>query len=163
MTQTTLGYGDINVVTPLGRVLACCTAIIGIVHIAFMVNLVGSCFDEAYTRFLSREEQDFKKRLEEEWGDNTEETKRKTRALSEAKGKKRTLSEIQDGSDEGSDEYALYSLAMLVAELNFRLVQMQEAPQSFSSSSCRFRLKHIMAKTRDSIEAKLKHRPRVEP
>jgi len=66
VTQTTLGYGDINVVTPLGRVLACCTAIIGIVHIAFMVNLVGSCFDEAYTRFLSREEQDFKKRLEEE-------------------------------------------------------------------------------------------------
>jgi len=66
VTQTTLGYGDINVVTPLGRLLACVTAIIGIINLAFMVNLVGSCFDEAYTRFLSREEQDFKKRLEDE-------------------------------------------------------------------------------------------------
>jgi len=77
VTQTTLGYGDINVVTPLGRLLACVTAIIGIINLAFMVNLVGSCFDEAYTRFLSREEQDFKKRLEDEWGDNVDEPKGK--------------------------------------------------------------------------------------
>jgi len=66
VTQTTLGYGDINVVTPLGRLLACITAIVGIMNLAFMINLIGSCFDEAYTRFLSREEQDFKKRLESE-------------------------------------------------------------------------------------------------
>jgi len=67
VTQTTLGYGDINVVTPIGRMLACVTAMIGIINLAFMINLVGSCFDEAYTRFLSREELDFKKKLEDEW------------------------------------------------------------------------------------------------
>jgi len=153
VTQTTLGYGDINVVTPLGRLLACVTAIIGIINLAFMVNLVGSCFDEAYTRFLSREEQDFKKRLEDEWGDNAD----------EVKGKRRLLSDIQEASDEGADEFARYSLATCVAELNLLLIQIQEGSRFLNDSSCESRLQAIMAKTRDSIEAKLKLRPRVEP
>jgi len=75
VTQTTLGYGDINVVTPLGRLLACLTAIIGIINLALMINLMGSCFDEAYTRFLSREEQDFKRRLECSMDDTTKSRK----------------------------------------------------------------------------------------
>merc|ERR1719233_2239679 len=66
VTQTTLGYGDINVVTPIGRLLACITTIIGIINLAFMINLMSSCFEEAYTRFLAKEEYEFKLRLEAE-------------------------------------------------------------------------------------------------
>jgi len=63
ITQTTLGYGDIPIVTPVGRLLACVTAYIGIINLTFMINVLGSCFDEAYTRFLAREEQKLKERL----------------------------------------------------------------------------------------------------
>jgi len=63
ITQTTLGYGDIPIVTPAGRILACVTAYIGIINLTFMINVLGSCFDEAYTRFLTREERALKERL----------------------------------------------------------------------------------------------------
>jgi len=137
------------VVTPLGRLLACVTAIVGIMNLAFMINLIGSCFDEAYTRFLSREEQDFKKRLESEWDETAE-------------GRKiRLLSNILEGSGEGSDEDLMYSLATYVAELNFWLVQMQETPESFRNTASRSKLKEIMANTRASLEAQLRNQ--VEP
>lgn len=77
--------------------------------------------------------------------------------------KKRLLCDVHEMSDEGSDEYVLYSLATCVAELNLLLVQIQEGSQSLNNSSCGSRLKAIMAKTRDSIETKLKLRPQVEP
>jgi len=145
VTQTTLGYGDINVVTPIGRMLACVTAVIGIVNLAFMINLVGSCFDEAYTRFLSREELDFYKRLEDEWNYKPDgETK-----------KSWLLSDILENSDEGSDEYLMYSVAAYVAELNFNLIIMLEAPQYFSDPVRKSRLRALMANTRNSLDAEL--------
>jgi len=63
ITQTTVGYGDIQVVTDTGRILACITAYAGIFNLTIMVNVMGSCFDEAYTRFLTNEEKNFKKEL----------------------------------------------------------------------------------------------------
>lgn len=63
ITQTTVGYGDIQVVTDTGRLLACVTAYMGIFNLTIMVNVMGSCFDEAYTRFLTKEEKNFKKQL----------------------------------------------------------------------------------------------------
>lgn len=63
ITQTTLGYGDIPITTSLGRLLACITAYIGILNLTFMINVLGSCFDEAYTRYLTREELALKKQL----------------------------------------------------------------------------------------------------
>jgi len=63
ITQTTVGYGDIQVVTDAGRFLACVTAYMGIFNLTIMVNVMGSCFDEAYTRFLTKEEKNFKKQL----------------------------------------------------------------------------------------------------
>lgn len=63
ITQTTVGYGDIHVVTDMGRLLACITAYMGIFNLTIMVNVMGSCFDEAYTRFLTKEENNFKQQL----------------------------------------------------------------------------------------------------
>jgi len=63
ITQTTVGYGDIQVVTDSGRLLACITAYTGIFNLTIMVNVMGSCFDEAYTRFLTKEEDKFKQQL----------------------------------------------------------------------------------------------------
>lgn len=63
ITQTTVGYGDIQVVTDTGRLLACITAYTGIFNLTIMVNVMGSCFDEAYTRFLTKEEDKFKQQL----------------------------------------------------------------------------------------------------
>lgn len=63
VTQTTLGYGDIAIVTVLGRFIACITAYLGIIQLTMTINVLGSCFDEAYTRFLSTKERDFKKQL----------------------------------------------------------------------------------------------------
>jgi len=63
ITQTTVGYGDIQVVTDTGRLIACITAYTGIFNLTIMVNVMGSCFDEAYTRFLTEEENKFKQEL----------------------------------------------------------------------------------------------------
>lgn len=63
ITQTTLGYGDIPIRTSLGRLFACITAYIGILNLTFMINVLGSCFDEAYTRYLTREELALKEQL----------------------------------------------------------------------------------------------------
>jgi len=63
VTQTTLGYGDIKIATEWGRLLACITAYAGIFQITIMINVMGSCFDEAYIRYLATKEKDFKKEL----------------------------------------------------------------------------------------------------
>jgi len=102
ITQTTLGYGDIPIVTPIGRLLACVTAYIGIINLTFMINVLGSCFDEAYTRFLTREEQKLKERLilelsnEELKRDLTERVAKPTRGVfpSEMKGDQASVCEI---------------------------------------------------------------------
>jgi len=63
ITQTTVGYGDVQAVTDTGRLIACITAYTGIFNLTIMVNVMGSCFDEAYTRFLTEEENKFKQEL----------------------------------------------------------------------------------------------------
>jgi len=40
---------------------ACFISYAGIFNLTIMVNIMGSCFDEAYTRFLTKDEQNFKK------------------------------------------------------------------------------------------------------
>jgi len=157
VTQTTLGYGDINVVTPMGRLLACVTAIIGIMNLAFMINLVGSCFDEAYTRFLSREEQDFRKRLESQLDNTTPiyKASRKNRRIS------RFVPSLPVVQEEANDVDVLNSLGSCVADLNFRLVQMQESPQSLHNPNFRSKLKLVMTKTRGFLGAELLYRASI--
>jgi len=71
ITQTTVGYGDIILKTDLGRMLACFISYAGIFNLTIMVNVMGSCFDEAYTRFLTKEEQNFKKQFVHEVDEKT--------------------------------------------------------------------------------------------
>lgn len=56
VTQTTLGYGDIGIVSAGGRIMACVTVIIGIINLTFAINIIGICFEEAYQRYLSQQE-----------------------------------------------------------------------------------------------------------
>jgi len=63
ITQTTLGYGDIAIVTELGRFMACITAYVGVLQLTMSINVIGSCFDEAYTRFLDKKERELKAQL----------------------------------------------------------------------------------------------------
>jgi hypothetical protein len=44
-------------------VLACLTAFAGMVNFALMINVLSSCFDEAYERFSIREERMLKEQL----------------------------------------------------------------------------------------------------
>lgn len=60
VTQTTLGYGDIYPVTSLGRLVSCVMVCVGILNITFAINIIGSCFDEAYTRYLDKEQKKIK-------------------------------------------------------------------------------------------------------
>jgi len=60
-----------------------------------------------------------------------------------------------EDSEEGSDEYLIYSVAAYVAELNFNLIIMLEAPQYFSHPVRKSRLMALMANTRNSLEAEL--------
>lgn len=161
VTQTTLGYGDVNVITPLGRLLACVTAVVGIMNLAFTINLVGSCFDEAYTRFLTREEQDFKKRLESQMDDAAQTTQ--IFSVKAPEKKKRRMSRLVQNTpvEEGNDVDTLNSLAECIADLNFRLVQMQASPQSFYNPSSKSRLTLIMAKTRGFLGAELLNRVHI--
>jgi len=163
ITQTTLGYGDINVVTPTGRLLACVTAVIGIMNLAFMINLVGSCFDEAYTRFLTREEQDFKKRLESQMDNAVQPTQIYTAKAPERKIRRmsRFVPNIPVFQEEGNDIDTINTLAGCVADLNFRLVHMQESPQSFYNPSAKSKLTSIMARTRGFLGAELLNRVHI--
>ncbi|WP_417307428.1 ion transporter [Devosia sp.] len=49
-TLTTVGYGDVYPVTPIGRLFASITAVIGIGLIALPAGIVASAFSEAFTR-----------------------------------------------------------------------------------------------------------------
>ena len=44
VTITTVGYGDIVPITIPGRIIACCTMIIGVVSISFPITIIGSNF-----------------------------------------------------------------------------------------------------------------------
>jgi len=54
ITMTTLGYGDQYPNTVMGKIISCTTVIIGIIYLTFAINIIGSCFDEAYGRYLKR-------------------------------------------------------------------------------------------------------------
>jgi small neutral amino acid transporter SnatA (MarC family) len=54
ITMTTLGYGDQYPNTVIGKIISCITVIMGIMYLTFAINIIGSCFDEAYGRYLKR-------------------------------------------------------------------------------------------------------------
>jgi voltage-gated potassium channel len=49
-TLTTVGYGDVYPITPLGKVLAGCTAIIGVGLIAMPTGILSAAFSEVFQR-----------------------------------------------------------------------------------------------------------------
>ncbi len=50
VTITTVGYGDIAPVTPLGKVIGVCTAVLGILMIALPTGVMGAAFVEELNR-----------------------------------------------------------------------------------------------------------------
>jgi len=112
ITQTTVGYGDIQVVTDAGRLIACIAAYTGIFNLTIMVNVMGSCFDEAYTRFLTEEENKFKEELCEKMTDNS---------ISEVENSYFTNlgAESKPGSTDSSYEEISCKLIKIVASLNY--------------------------------------------
>jgi len=55
VVQTTLGYGDIFPITPAGYVGTCVSVLVGLLNITFAINIMDSCFGEAYACFLESE------------------------------------------------------------------------------------------------------------
>jgi voltage-gated potassium channel len=49
-TLTTVGYGDVYPITPLGKVLAGCTAIVGVGLIAMPTGILSAAFSEVFQR-----------------------------------------------------------------------------------------------------------------
>jgi len=149
VTQTTIGFGDITIVTYTGRILACVTAFMGIINLTFIINIIGSCFDEAYTRFLSNEERDFKKRLELEMG--TEALRKKPL---QKNSRKKTIN--LDAVDENilfMTEESILPLAKIIAELNFQL-----SKENFSDAaypSCSTRLWKLISDSKDLLDVHL--------
>ncbi|MCS6772017.1 MAG: ion transporter [Kiritimatiellae bacterium] len=50
VTITTVGYGDVAPVTPLGKIIGICTAILGILMIALPTGVLGAAFVEELNR-----------------------------------------------------------------------------------------------------------------
>jgi len=50
VTITTVGYGDIAPVTPLGKIIGVCTAVLGILMIALPTGVLGAAFVEEINR-----------------------------------------------------------------------------------------------------------------
>eukprot|EP01043_Picozoa_sp_COSAG02_P054608 COSAG02_NODE_6209_length_3724_cov_44.732690_3_plen_479_part_00 len=61
VTFTTVGYGDVNPITPVGQVLAAITMFIGIFFLAMPLAIVGGSFQDAWLKLDARAHQ-----LEEE-------------------------------------------------------------------------------------------------
>jgi voltage-gated potassium channel len=55
VTLTTVGYGDVVPVTAAGRLLAGCTAVIGVGLVAMPTGILASAFSEAVQRHRRRE------------------------------------------------------------------------------------------------------------
>jgi len=58
MTLTTIGYGDVYPVTPLGRLLAIATAVSGVCLIAAPAGILAGAFSEAFQRHRREQEED---------------------------------------------------------------------------------------------------------
>ncbi|HMP77023.1 MAG TPA: ion transporter [Kiritimatiellia bacterium] len=50
VTITTVGYGDLSPITPLGKVVGVCTAVLGILMIALPTGVLGAAFVEEINR-----------------------------------------------------------------------------------------------------------------
>jgi len=110
ITQTTVGYGDVQAVTDTGRLIACITAYTGIFNLTIMVNVMGSCFDEAYTRFLTEEENKFKQELCQ---------KMKVDSLSDVSSSLTKSVEAKTDSSDSSYEEISRKLIKKIASLNY--------------------------------------------
>ncbi len=55
VTITTVGYGDVVPVTPLGKVIGVCTAVLGILMIALPTGVLGAAFVEELNRTPKKE------------------------------------------------------------------------------------------------------------
>jgi len=121
ITQTTVGYGDIQVVTDTGKVIACITAYSGIFNLTIMVNVMGSCFDEAYTRFLTEEESKFKEKLCEKM--------RKVTSFSDA-----SLTDFGEMTDSTDSTYEEISRILMkkIASLNYTFSGLPRATWIFN-------------------------------
>jgi len=116
-----------------------------------MINLMGSCFDEAYTRYLAKEEQDFKRRLDSEMREeNVEIFKEKN---SDRQSRERIEQSLAVVRDEGDNVKSRNELFKCIAELNLGLVQLL---QSSSNHNVNSSLKKVMADTRDLLHSELK-------
>jgi len=121
ITQTTVGYGDIQVATDAGKVIACITAYSGIFNLTIMVNVMGSCFDEAYTRFLTDEENKFKEKLCEKM--------RKVTSFSDA-----SLTDFGEMTDTTDSTYEEISRMLMkkIASLNYTFSGLPRATWIFN-------------------------------
>ena len=65
ITLTTVGYGDISPVTPVGKVISSITALLGVSTVAMLTGIVASSFSNQ----LARRRRIFEKQLEEAYND----------------------------------------------------------------------------------------------
>jgi len=149
VTQTTLGYGDIMVVSHLGRILACFTAYMGIFNLTFIINVMGSCFDEAYTRFLAKEERNFKKRWELEVNGGKEEQKTGSETSPREKPSSERSKTLEKRKTFPETMATIEPLSKLVSLLNFHLSH-KSAAKNLTGE-----LRGVMIKTKDLLDVHL--------
>lgn len=120
-----------------------------------MINLMGSCFEEAYTKFLAKEEYEFKLRLEAEMRKETVQKFSELHQIHDEAQCRRVRPRILSVvTEEGDYVHSKNKLIKCVAELNVSLVQ---TLQSSSKDIVCSRLKIKMAETKDLLDAELKH------
>ena len=57
ITVTTVGYGDVSPITPLGKIVASFTALSGIVVIAIPIGIIAAGFSESFEKYSHRDDQ----------------------------------------------------------------------------------------------------------
>jgi len=146
ITMTTVGYGDIPIVTHAGRLLASITAFMGIINLTLIINVMGSCFDEAYTRFLTIEERDLRKQLELEMGVKGSQKQRRSTLVIK---KTLPLATIQERSSMITVE-SIQPLADIIAQLTFQLSK--EKFRDALSSDCSVQLWKLISDAKDLLD-----------
>ena len=67
--MTTVGYGDTFPVEPMGKVIAACAIVFGILVLALPISVVGTNFTDVYTEYKQEQEQEEKLRKRAEAAD----------------------------------------------------------------------------------------------